>query len=736
MADRQADGDAADVFGEPRDRDGHRQGRTGCGWCAGDTVGHQPGAGARNRVGERIKGGVQVHREGAFESAAGVSKHQARLVLPTGQVVGGGFEADGDHGRGSWSKAAGGRAHGEPRGVGGCRPVERAGTVVGEGVAAAAGAEGTALGPGGDQAGAPDAQGVRGGSGGEGGFSHDNADPGVAVGSGRFDVERAGVEQGADFGGTEVAIVGLQQAGDCRRMRGGRRGAVEGGEAGHRGGDAVGGGEIGLGEQQAAAGGEVAGREGRAVGLVKHPTRAVAAEGLDRIAGGEGRGGRGGCRGADGGDAEGVGGAGGVVTAGLAVGAEAEASPAGAEVQVAVGRPGFLYDDNAFADVEGADRFIRVLAAGLQVGRTAQHAGAGAVEDEEIVIVDGGAVGVGPEQVHTPAAAAGGDRVVGEAAAKVMQGAGGRHRRTGGTTGKEVALPNARGTVIFVAGVAGGGEEQHARLGDRVDGLGDDHVLKGRFIEVGDVVDDDRAAGGLQGEDVAGEAGVAVEGGGKDQLGARQKVLDDFHHRRALVAGPGLTAEGACAGIEFAGSFGDGQRVGAIGEHTDLQSRAVDPESGAGTGGQVGGVAAGEHRAEVGFSLHGGFDEADLRAGGEGFELAWIDAGPQAVETWHRGNDLAAAGGEKAFELGRDATAHVDEQTAVGLRAHRRLQFRQRGEVGGSGLALQQVDQLGVEPGLNRSAPALFRQQGGDLSVGAFAEALAVSRGDAQGQAE
>ena len=726
MAECQADGDAADVLGEAADRDRHRQGGAGRGRGFGDTVWNQPRAGTRDRVGEGIKGGVQVHRQGAFETAAGVAKDEGRLVLPASQVGGGGFESDADHDRSTWSEGAGRRAHGEPRGVGGCRPVEGAGTAVGQGVAASAGSEGPALGAGGDQTDTTELQGIGSGGSVERGFGHDDADPGVAVGAGRLDVECAGVEQGADLGGAEVRIVGLQQARDRRCVGGGRRGAIEGGEAGHRGGDAVGGGEIGFGEQLPAAGGEIAGREGRAIGLVKHPARTVAAEGFDRVAGGERRGGAGGCRRANGGDAEGVGGAGGIVTAGLAGGAEAEAGPAGAEVQVAVRGSGFLHDDDAFAGVEGADRLIRVLAAGLQVGRAAQHAGAGAVEDEEIVVIGGGAVGIGPEQVDTPAAATGGDGVVSQAAPEVVQGAGGCDWRTGGTTCREVALPNARGAVVLVAGVAGGRKEQHAGVGDGVDRLGDDHVLEGRFVEVSDVVDNDRAAGGLQGEDVAGEAGVAVESGGKQQFRARQQVLDDFHHRRALVAGTGLAAERPRAGVELAGGFGDGQRVGAIGEHADFQSRAVDTESGARAGGQVGGVASGEYRTEVRFSLNRGFNEADLGPCGQGFELGRCEAGAQAVETRHRGEDLAAASGEPAFEFGRDAAAYVDEQTAVGLGAHRGLEFGQRSEVGGAGLTFEQVDELRIEPGLGRGAAGLFRQQGGDLSLGSFTEALSL----------
>ena len=294
VGEGQADGNATDVFGETADRDGHRQGRAGRRWRAGDAVGHQSRAGTRERIGEGVKGRVQVHRQGALETAAGVAKHQGCLMLPAGQVGGGGFQSDGDHGRGSRGESAGGRTHRKPGGLGCRRPVEWSGAAVGQGVAATAGGEGTALGAGGDQAGTGDAQGVWRDRRMERGFGHDNADSGIAIRAGRLDVERAGVQQGADFGGAQVRVVGLQQAGDCRRVRRRGRGAKEGGETGHRGGDAVGGGEIGFGEPQAAAGGEVARGEGRAIGLVKHPARAVAAERLDDIPARESCGGRGG----------------------------------------------------------------------------------------------------------------------------------------------------------------------------------------------------------------------------------------------------------------------------------------------------------------------------------------------------------------------------------------------------------------------------------------------------------
>ena len=394
MADRHPHRDAADGFGDATHRDRDDECVAGCRRGIGQSVRHQTRACAGEGIGEGVKGCVQVDGQWAFKTACCVAKNDGALVLAARQVGGRGFERDVDPGRGPRCKCAGGRADGEPRDIGRRAPVERGGTRVRERVAATAGGEGTALGAGGDQAGAADAQAVWSGCRAERGLGHDNADPGVTVDAGRFDVERTRVEQGADFGGAESRVVGLQQTGDGRCVRGRGRGAEETGEAGHRGGDAVGGGQVGFGEQQAAAGREVAGREGRAVRLEKHPAGAVAAEGLDCVAGGERRGGACSHGGPDRGDTEGIGGAGSIVAAGLTGGAQTQPAPARAEVQVAIGGPRLLHHDNAFTGVEGVDRFIRVLTAGLEIGRTAQHTGAGAIENKQVVVVGGGAVGV------------------------------------------------------------------------------------------------------------------------------------------------------------------------------------------------------------------------------------------------------------------------------------------------------------------------------------------------------
>ena len=315
-----------------------------------------------------------------------------------------------------------------------------------------------------------------------------------------------------------------------------------------------------------------------------------------------------------------------------------------------------------------------------------------------------------------------------------MQGAGGRQRCAGGATGREIPLPNTRRAVVLVAGIAGRGKKQRPGIGDRVDRLGDDHVLEGRLVEVRDVVDDDGAAGRLQGEDVVGEAGIAVEGGGKEHLSAGQQVLNDFHHCRSLITGAGLAAKGACAGIQFARGFRHRQGVGAIGQDPDLQPRAVDAESGARTGGEVCGIAAGQGWAEIGLRLDGRFDKADPGMAGKGCQMGGGESGAQTAEAWHGGDNFAAGFEHEALQVGRDAAADVKEQAAVCFRAHGWLEFGQGGKIGGAGLAFEQVDQLRIEAAFGGRAPCLLGQQNGDLALCLVVESLRLHAWQGSGQ--
>ena len=105
----------------------------------------------------------------------------------------------------------------------------------------------------------------------------------------------------------------------------------------------------------------------------------------------------------------------------------------------------------------------------------------------------------------------------------------------------EITLPGSRGVLVLAPGVSRGGKIHHAARGHRIDRLRDDLVLERGFVEVGDVVDDHAAAGGLQGEDVARETRRARETRGEINLRTGSKILDNFHHRRAFVARTRLT---------------------------------------------------------------------------------------------------------------------------------------------------------------------------------------------------
>ena len=60
-------------------------------------------------------------------------------------------------------------------------------------------------------------------------------------------------------------------------------------------------------------------------------------------------------------------------------------------------------------------------------------------------------------------------------------------------------------------------------------------VLEERLVEIADVVDDHLGAGGGERENAVGKVLLAVEGGIEGEAGAGGDVVDDLHHRAALV---------------------------------------------------------------------------------------------------------------------------------------------------------------------------------------------------------
>ncbi len=113
-----------------------------------------------------------------------------------------------------------------------------------------------------------------------------------------------------------------------------------------------------------------------------------------------------------------------------------------------------------------------------------------------------------------------------------------------------------------------------------------DHaVLKKRLVEIGDVVDDDFAAGGGEREDAVGKVLLAVESSIEGEIGAWRDVVDDLHHRAALVgAARGQVLDHVDVGrrrqraIRFVGG-GAAKVIEAVGQHADPDAGAVDVQS-------------------------------------------------------------------------------------------------------------------------------------------------------------
>src|SRR6185369_11261158 len=129
-------------------------------------------------------------------------------------------------------------------------------------------------------------------------------------------------------------------------------------------------------------------------------------------------------------------------------------------------------------------------------------------------VAGGEVIVLGPdEEGRVPAAEFHQDRVA--AVAEVVQVRAGEGSRVRGGAGQEVALPGAGGQIVGVSLVAGRGKVENAAARHRVDRLGHGPVLERRLVEVDDVVDDDVAAVGGQGDDICRECRL-VGGGGRE----------------------------------------------------------------------------------------------------------------------------------------------------------------------------------------------------------------------------
>ena len=199
--------------------------------------------------------------------------------------------------------------------------------------------------------------------------------------------------------------------------------------------------------------------------------------------------------------------------------------------------PGCFHHHDAFACIQTVHRFPGILRAGLGIGGTAQHVGASRVEHIQVIVIGGSPERVSPKQIGTAPAAFINDGVVScrtetvDLTALAVQRAD-RQPATG-----KIALPGARGAIVFVTGISCRGEVKRASSGDCLHCPGDDSILKGCLTEVGNIVHNDIAASRPQIEDVLGKVAFAMVGRREKQLCVRSQIVNQLQHGGAFTGG-------------------------------------------------------------------------------------------------------------------------------------------------------------------------------------------------------
>ena len=405
---------------------------------------------------------------------------------------------------------------------------------------------------------------------------HDDASAGSAIITEGFDVERGVGERGADLGGGQSVVLGLEQRGDGGGVRGGGGGAVEWIETGHASFHAVSGGDIRLLAYRAAGGTVISRRDGAAIGLIEDAARSVGSERLRRVRHSARERPRVRRQRAGGRHAVGIGGT--FVAVGVPRRVKGQPAAAGFQMQETVRATG-LHDDHPFPHVQRPHGFIRVLRAVLRRGRTAEHAGAGRIQNIQVIIVGRGAKRVRPEQVQARIGAVHRHHgVVGPTSEVVENAAFAGEQRTRRTPVQKITLPRPRSPVVQVPGITRGRKIECAPGRHRVDRLGDDAVLKWRLVEIADVVHKDVAPSRAEGQDVIGKVGRPAKRGGKIKRRPWSQVVNDFQQGRPLTdAAAGLTGQHR-DNAQIAGSLRIGEVVNTVREHTHLNARARHAE--------------------------------------------------------------------------------------------------------------------------------------------------------------
>src|SRR5260370_8767167 len=96
----------------------------------------------------------------------------------------------------------------------------------------------------------------------------------------------------------------------------------------------------------------------------------------------------------------------------------------------------------------------------------------------------------------------------------------------------EIPLPRALGYSVQIPRISRRRKVKRPARGHSVDGPRDDSVLKGRFIEIADFVNDNVAAVAVEVEDVLGEAALVAKGGAEEERRTRNKICAPSQHAR------------------------------------------------------------------------------------------------------------------------------------------------------------------------------------------------------------
>src|ERR1017187_2966930 len=220
------------------------------------------------------------------------------------------------------------------------------------------------------------------------------------------------------------------------------------------------------------------------------------------------------------------------MTNGSSGGSDAQPAASGAQMQEArLAR--ILDDDDALAGVLVGNDFKRILSAGLAGSRTAQNGRTGGIEHEQIIVVGRGSQRIGPEQhkvIHTPDA---GQGVVGGSPKTVNSSRLGKAHRTAVS---KVPFPRARCSGIQLSRIARRREIERAVRGYSVDRLGNNAILKWRFIKIPNVINDYVAPVAVKVENVLREACLTIESGGEVKWRVGREVVNYFQHGGPLSA--------------------------------------------------------------------------------------------------------------------------------------------------------------------------------------------------------